>query len=247
MKSIMQSSATHPWLVVIGVALLSLVWACPSKADLFYESGPPSSTDRSASVDFSLSGTTLTVTLTNTSTVTTTPDATWVLGAVGFNSTSSALTPVSATVPSGSTLLGSVVNNVGEGWQYESGISFHSYNSGISETGLGVFGPDGNFYSPGVKLDGSDYGVVGSAGTNGSNPSVKEPLVESTIVFTLTTPSGFTLADLGSTVVFQYGTDLSEPTLTGDLVPVPEPSTMAIAGLGALGFMGYGLRRRLKK
>jgi PEP-CTERM motif len=28
---------------------------------------------------------------------------------------------------------------------------------------------------------------------------------------------------------------------------VPEPSTMAIAGLGALGFIGYGLRRRLKK
>jgi len=28
---------------------------------------------------------------------------------------------------------------------------------------------------------------------------------------------------------------------------VPEPSTMAIAGLGALGFIGYGLRRRRKK
>jgi hypothetical protein len=29
--------------------------------------------------------------------------------------------------------------------------------------------------------------------------------------------------------------------------PVPEPSTLAVAGLGALGFMGYGLRRRLRK
>jgi hypothetical protein len=28
---------------------------------------------------------------------------------------------------------------------------------------------------------------------------------------------------------------------------VPEPSTLAIAGLGALGFVGFGLRRRLKK
>jgi len=28
---------------------------------------------------------------------------------------------------------------------------------------------------------------------------------------------------------------------------IPEPSTMAIAGLGALGFVGFGLRRRLKK
>lgn len=30
-------------------------------------------------------------------------------------------------------------------------------------------------------------------------------------------------------------------------VLVPEPSTMAIAGLGALGFVGFGLRRRLEK
>jgi len=33
----------------------------------------------------------------------------------------------------------------------------------------------------------------------------------------------------------------------GATTPVPEPSTMAIAGLGALAFIGYGLRRRLKK
>jgi hypothetical protein len=31
------------------------------------------------------------------------------------------------------------------------------------------------------------------------------------------------------------------------ITAIPEPSTMAIAGLGALGFIGYGLRRRLKK
>jgi len=38
----------------------------------------------------------------------------------------------------------------------------------------------------------------------------------------------------------------STQVLSGDLIttPVPEPSTMAIAGLGALGMIGYGLRRR---
>lgn len=33
----------------------------------------------------------------------------------------------------------------------------------------------------------------------------------------------------------------------GSTAAVPEPSSMAIAGLGVLGFLGHGLRRRLKK
>jgi len=33
----------------------------------------------------------------------------------------------------------------------------------------------------------------------------------------------------------------------GGSISTPEPSTMALAGLGALGFLGYGFRRRLKK
>jgi hypothetical protein len=32
-----------------------------------------------------------------------------------------------------------------------------------------------------------------------------------------------------------------------DAAPVPEPSTFAVAGLGALAFVGYGLRKRFKK
>jgi LPXTG-motif cell wall-anchored protein len=28
------------------------------------------------------------------------------------------------------------------------------------------------------------------------------------------------------------------------VVPIPEPSTMTIAGIGALGLIGYGLRRK---
>jgi LPXTG-motif cell wall-anchored protein len=42
----------------------------------------------------------------------------------------------------------------------------------------------------------------------------------------------------GATTNGQTGQDL--------LVGVPEPSALAIAGLGALGFLGYGLRRRKK-
>jgi len=50
-------------------------------------------------------------------------------------------------------------------------------------------------------------------------------------------------------VVFNenFGTPHSSPTglnVEGAITSVPEPSTMAIAGLGALGLIGYGLRRR---
>jgi hypothetical protein len=46
-----------------------------------------------------------------------------------------------------------------------------------------------------------------------------------------------------------FSTSPSGAVKSGDVIttPVPEPSTMAIAGLGAIGFIGFGLRRRLQK
>ncbi len=55
------------------------------------------------------------------------------------------------------------------------------------------------------------------------------------------------------TVTFQFTTTTSLTDLTsgthetswsGSITSTPEPSTMALAGLGALGLIGYGLRRR---
>jgi hypothetical protein len=42
------------------------------------------------------------------------------------------------------------------------------------------------------------------------------------------------------------GAFTSSRVTSGDVItsPVPEPSTMAVAGLGALGLIGYGIRRR---
>jgi hypothetical protein len=42
-------------------------------------------------------------------------------------------------------------------------------------------------------------------------------------------------------------TSLTDITQRFSEAVVPEPQSLAIAGLGALGFIGYGLRRRLKK
>jgi hypothetical protein len=57
-------------------------------------------------------------------------------------------------------------------------------------------------------------------------------------------PDGFIAA--AGIFVFQDG-QVVTTGFAGNGSVVPEPSTMAIAGLGALGFIGYGLRRRLKK
>jgi hypothetical protein len=191
----------------------------------------------SASALFDLNTTTdtLTVTLTNTS-LGDAKDATAILLAVLFNS--SGLTPVSASL-NGSTVYGTFVNNVGEGWQYKSGISAHNENSGISAAGFGVFGPDGNFYKTGQKLAGSNYGIAPAGYTNTGNASIKDPIIQNSIEFTLKAAPGFSLSELGSSIVFQYGTSLDEPYFTGNLQgQVPEPPVTALLACSALLFGG---------
>jgi hypothetical protein len=68
------------------------------------------------------------------------------------------------------------------------------------------------------------------------------------------TPANFANVAKDISLVNNGGTAGQGPTaLSGldqqfsEVNPVPEPSTMAIGGLGALAFIGYGLRRRLKK
>jgi len=55
--------------------------------------------------------------------------------------------------------------------------------------------------------------------------------------------AGMFAFDAGTTHVASTGFADGAVLVSG----VPEPSTMAIAGLGALGFVGYSLRRRVKK
>jgi MYXO-CTERM domain-containing protein len=233
-------------ITTLGAAMLALAWATPSQAIVF--SG--SSGTLSASADFELSGNTLTVTLTNTS-----PHdvlvPTDVLTAVFFNTTT-AMTPLSANLNGSSVFYGSIVNNVGEGWQFDQGTGAHGLNSGIGASGFNVFGSDPWFFNPGQPpIDGLNYGIL-SAGDNPATGNTgvtgHGPLIKNSVQFLLTVGSGFSLAELGGHVVFQYGTALSEPNFPG-FPPgtVPEPSSLAIAGLGALGLVGFGLRRRRAK
>src|SRR5262249_20152932 len=87
-----------------------------------------------------------------------------------------------------------------------------------------------------------DNPTTGNGAVTGSGGSAS-PIVQNSVVFTLTGFTG-TLADI-TKVSFQYGTALSDANVPAS--GVPEPSSLAIAGLGGLGLLGYRLRRQRTK
>ncbi len=201
-----------------------------------------------ASVTFDTSGTDLIVTLRNISLSDVLIPAE-ILTAVFWdvNGAGLSLTPGSAVVPAGSSVLfgttdpGSVV---GGEWAYNGALDagnepFREY--GISSSGLGLFGPGDRF--PGTNLEGPDspdglqYGIT-SAGDNPAtgNQAVTggNALIKNVVVFTLPgLPVGFDPSTQIRNVLFQYGTSLDEPHF-------PEPTTLVLLGAGAL----VALRRR---
>jgi hypothetical protein len=223
------------------------------KATSFTFDSVPSAFPRAAQAVFDISGTTLTVTLTNTSTA----DVLFtneLLTAVFFNINGvGALTPVSALLNIGSTVLSGWPNgggNVGGEWAYGSGLvgAPGGATEGISSSGFGIFGA-GNFpagatplTTPPPSLGGGEYAIT-SAGDNLSthnsadaDPSAN-PIIKNSVGFTLT--GDFTKFTDISNVSFQYGTDLSEPN-----VPVPEPGILVLLGIA---LSAVGLASRLFK
>jgi hypothetical protein len=226
-----------------------LAWAAPSRADLIFSG---SSGSQSASAQFDLTGNTLTVTLTNTS-LADTLVPTDVLTGLFFNTTH-ALTPVSASL-GGSRVFYGTLTNVGDGWGYGTSLSADGKNSAISATGavpgLGM----SNFSAASNALDGLPYGIL----TAGDNPATGNggvtghgPLIKNSVTFTLTAPAGFSLSELGNSVVFQYGTSLSETSFPSGpggpfvvSVPVPPGAVLLAVGSCLFGFANRLPRRKI--
>lgn len=229
--------------LIIGLMVLLMGFAGTAGATLVF-------TTSGAEADFSLSGSTLTVTLTNTSSADVLVPMD-VLTALFFNA-SGTLTPVSATVGTGSSIVydpaHASTTNVGGEWAYLTGLSGAPLgdNSGISSSGLGLFGGP-NFNGPNLAgptngaLDGLQYGLLsagdniltGNTGITGSGGLIKDR-----VVFDLTVPNGFDINSINS-VFFQYGTALNENQ-------VPEPSSLLLLGSGLLGLAFWGRKRFAK-
>jgi hypothetical protein len=230
--------------IALSVALPSTpVHALNFAADSFVgDTYSFASGDRSASAVFAFSGDELTMTLTNTYSGDT-PDPIHVLQALFFDVAGNpTLTPVSAVLGAGSTVLYDAApagGVVGGEFRYASGLSGSPASQGISGAGYGLFGA-ANF--PGANLDGPtavggmNYGLVSAGYAGGGNPAVtgQFPLIDNSVVFTLSGASGLSLADF-SNVSFEYGTSLAT---------VPEPSTLLLLGVG---LAALGLTRRLRR
>jgi hypothetical protein len=145
---------------------------------------------------------------------------------------------------------------MGTAWTLASGTPFSGSPTSSSPPGLPthwVFNPSGfpvttlataNVGGGAPNMIFPSSGIVEDGLSNGNqNPLYIGPTIFQLTVPDLTAGTNLTAANF-SNVTLSFGT---APDATLPAGVVPEPSTLAIAGLGALGFIGYGLRRRLKK
>jgi hypothetical protein len=224
--------------------LATLCSAGPGRAGPLYSG---SSGSLSATAEFDLSGNTLTVTLTNTSSADVLVPTDILTGL--FFHTSHTLTPVSASL-NGSTVFYGPLTDVGDGWGYASGVSAQGENSAISATGAVTGLGHSNFSAANNPLQGENYGIL-SAGddpaTGNGGVTGAGPLVKNSVQFTLTAGPGFTLDELGSSVVFQYGSALSKPHFNGTddpgVTPLPAPPSVVLLGTGLVASLAWWRRR----
>ncbi len=267
MKNCLRTAA-----MVAIVAMLAAMAAPAAKASIITYSGDNSPGSLAAEVTFdnSVAGT-LKVTLSNVGGDILVPAD--VLTGVFFDlAAGPGLTPGTAVVAPGSVIIFDTDGNpvslaagtsVAGEWAYKTGLGGSSPgNTGISSSGLDLFGPGDRFSTAAAddlegpaNPDGLQYGLF-SANDNPatgnsavSDDGNNDAFVKNSVVFTFSTTGEFDL-DRISNVSFQYGTALTEPNIPGEPPeevppPVPEPSTLL---MGAVAMVGLGVTRfRSKK
>lgn len=236
------------------VALTTISATTQATPITFIGSGTgPGSVPVAASATFDISGDTLTIALQNTALPNNGQDVPGsTLSGLFWDFTGNpTLTPVSATIPTGSSIIqgntcstGSCANltDVGGEWGYGTTVTGGSIpngaDRGIASSGYlktGLPGNIGNFNNGAAgsdldnpnSLNGINFGIISAAvGFNPNGGLSGEPLIQDTVVFILSGVSGLTIADI-SNVSFQYGTALTELNIEGNS---PPPCTTCLGG-----------------
>jgi hypothetical protein len=217
----------------------------------------------SASATFSVSNLELIVTLSNTGSFAP-ANANDILTGVFFTINGDPkLTPESAIVPSGDSVIDhrlplGFTGDVGSQWAYRNDLvdAPNGTDEGISSTSLKWFNAKNLFSNKKIKGFGSFGGISFGLTTDDDSGNYRrgnlknQALIQNSVVFTFAgLPQDFSLSDI-SDVTFQYGTSVKKaPKLIGEVVAneVAEPPTItlvAVSLLGALGALRCGVLRK---
>jgi hypothetical protein len=238
------------------VALAFLIVAANARGVTFTGSTTTTATKKQASetlkasATFVVSNLELVITLSNTGTSDPRSPADILTGVFFDVAGDPSLTPVSATVGPGSTVVGHQLplgfdGNVGGEWAYKDDLTKAPGGDtyGISSTKLSFFKKSDLFPGKKIKgtspLSGVQFGIttLNDGFSNDQSGLKNKGLIQNTVVFVFDNlPSNFTVSDI-SGVTFQYGTSIKQGLdIAGEMVvQVPEPSTVALVAAGLIG------------
>lgn len=229
------------------------------------------------SVEYTITGNTLTITLTNTASYANNanlapPDA--LTGVIFTLPTGISLDAQTALVAPGSSIIQANTcdagpscvgeTNVGGEFGYQTapfaspGVPAGDYNAGIGSSGQ-VVGNGTQFGGPDldkpVQMNGINFGIVGSnyANANPNNGLTKDPLIQSAVTFNLTILGGTLLESQITNWALVFGTAWGEGTITTGTITtgVADTAVPEPSSLfllgGGLTTLAAGLRRRNRR